>query len=197
MFQVHRLLSLKLQWPRLRRLHRRPPVRWFQPSLRRLCQLHSLSLRRSLRLVQLCRRIFTPQACSLRPSSRLEWHLRRWLLPGGWSFYNPGMESVSFACRRFVPFPIYLSPQIPLEASVLVQFGAARGWRDLGRRRCRPPISRETRNKLNSSLHTVKKNIILMKSRSHFQEFRRLHPTPAPNPTFVPPALVSALLTVS
>ena len=57
-------------------------------------------------------------------------------------FYNPGMESVSFACRRFVPFPIYLSPQIPLEASVLVQFGATRGSRDLGQRRCRPPISR-------------------------------------------------------
>ena len=57
-FQVHGLLSLKLQWPRLRRLHRRPPVRWLQPSLRRLCQLHNLSLRRSLRLVQLCRRIF-------------------------------------------------------------------------------------------------------------------------------------------
>ena len=87
-FQVYRLLSLKLQWPRLRRLRRRPPVRWFQPPLRRLCQLHSLSLRRSLRLVQLCRRIFTPQACSLRPSSRLEWHLRRWLLPyQQWPFH--------------------------------------------------------------------------------------------------------------
>ena len=51
-FQVHRLLSLKLQWLRLRRLCRRPPVRWFQPPLRCLCQLHSLSLR----LVQLCHR---------------------------------------------------------------------------------------------------------------------------------------------
>ena len=81
MFQVHRLLSLKLQWPRLRRLRRRPLVPWFQPSLRRLCQLHSLSLRRSLRLIQLCRHIFTPQACNLRPSSRLKWHLRRCLLP--------------------------------------------------------------------------------------------------------------------
>ena len=34
-------------------------------------------------------------------------------------------------------------------------------------------------------------------SRSHLQEFRRLHPTAALNPTFIPPALVSALLTVS
>ena len=76
-FQVYRLLSLKLQWHRLRRLRRRPPVRWFQPPLRRLCQLHSLSLRP----VPLCRRIFTPQACSLRPSSRPEWHPRRWFLP--------------------------------------------------------------------------------------------------------------------
>ena len=38
-------------------------------------------LRRSPRLVQRCRRIFTPRACSLRPSSRPEWHPRRWLLP--------------------------------------------------------------------------------------------------------------------
>ena len=87
-FQVHRLLSLKLQRLRLRRLCRRPPVPWFQPSLRRLCQLHSLSLRRSLRLVQLCRHIFMPQACSLRPSSQLEWHLRCWLLPyQQWPFH--------------------------------------------------------------------------------------------------------------
>ena len=62
--------------------------------------------------------------------------------PGGWSFYNLGMGSVSFAYRRFVPFPIYLSLWIPLEATVLVQFGATRGWRNLGQRRCRPPISR-------------------------------------------------------
>ena len=52
------------------------------------------------------------------------------------------MGSVSFAYRRFVPFPIYLSLRIPLEATVLVPFGATRGWRDLGQRRCRPPISR-------------------------------------------------------
>ena len=62
--------------------------------------------------------------------------------PGGWSFYNLGMGSVSFAYRRFVPFPIYLSLRIPLETTVLVQFGAMRGWRDLGQRRCRPPMSR-------------------------------------------------------
>ena len=81
-FQVYSLLSLKLQWLRLRRLRRRPPVRWFQPPfIRRLCQLHSLLLRRSPRLVQRCRRIFTPRACSLRPFSRPEWHPRRWLLP--------------------------------------------------------------------------------------------------------------------
>ena len=49
-FQVYRLLSLTLQWLCLRRLRRRPPVRWFQPPLRRRCQLHSLSLRRSLQL---------------------------------------------------------------------------------------------------------------------------------------------------
>ena len=77
MLQIYRLLSLKLQWLRLHRLRRRPPVRWLQPPLRRLCQFHSLSLR----LVQLCRRIFTPQACLLRPCSRPEWHLRRSLLP--------------------------------------------------------------------------------------------------------------------
>ena len=34
-------------------------------------------------------------------------------------------------------------------------------------------------------------------SRSHFQAFRRLHPTADPHPTPVPPALVSALLTVN
>ena len=73
--------------------------------------------------------------CALTVNSAAIW-------PGGWSFYNPGMESVSFACRRFVPFPIYLSPRIPLEASVLVQFGATRGWLDLGQRQCWPPISR-------------------------------------------------------
>ena len=82
--------------------------------------------------------------CAFRSSSHpicLNREFRRdlaWWL----ELYNPRMESVSFACRRFVPLTIYLSPRIPLEASVLVQFGATRGWRDLGQRGCRPPISR-------------------------------------------------------
>ena len=37
----------------------------------------------------------------------------------GWSFYHRGMGSVFFAYRQVVPSPIYLSPWIPMEPTVL------------------------------------------------------------------------------
>ena len=82
--------------------------------------------------------------CAFRSPShpiRLNWEFRRYL---AWRLeFLLSWNGVSFF--RMPPIrslPICLSPRTPLAATVLVQSGATRGWRDLAQRWCQPPVSR-------------------------------------------------------